>query len=420
MAKHIEMWPIDKLIPFARNPRTHSDPQVDQIAASIVEFGFTNPILVDTNAGILAGHGRLLAARKLQLREVPVIVLDHLSEAQKRAYILADNALALNAGWDETLLRAELAALQQENFDVNLIGFADDELARLLAEQGAPATDEDEIPEIPQTPVSTAGDIWILDEQHRVMCGDASNAADVERLMIGEKAHMTFTDPPYGTDLTSTQSIPSRQRADGAIIANDDLDLNALTVFLRSAFSNILRATRLGAGWYVTAPHGPMGLAFSIALSDLKVWRHSLVWVKDLLVMGRMDYHYRHEVIYYGWSPGGTHHAAPTRDQDTVWEIPRPKRSAEHPSMKPVALIERALSNSTDIGNTVIDLFGGAGSTLIACQKMGRSARLMELMPQYCDVICRRYEAFTGQNAILRSDGRTFDAVAVERRKEAA
>src|SRR6266851_7787770 len=203
MAKRIEIWPIDKLIPFARNPRTHSDSQVAQIAASIAEFGFLNPILVDTNAGIIAGHGRLLAARKLQLQEVTVIVLDHLTEAQKRAYILADNQLALNAGWDEPLLAAELAALQQEDFDVSVLGFEDEELARLLAAQDAAEgmTDEDAIPELPETPISLLGDLWILGS-HKLLVGDATNQADVARLMVGDSADLVFTDPPYNVEYT--------------------------------------------------------------------------------------------------------------------------------------------------------------------------------------------------------------------------
>jgi DNA modification methylase len=421
MAQRIEHWLLEKLIPWARNPRTHSDAQVAQIAASIAEFGFNSPILVDSKAGIIAGHGRLLAARKLGLNEVPVIVLDHLTEAQKRAYIIADNQLALSAGWDEELLRLELAALQQEDFDLSLIGFEDEELARLLAAQDAVEglTDEDAAPEIPKTPLSRAGDLWHMGD-HRVLCGDATRLADVQLLMAGEQADMIFMDPPYGCDLAATQNIPSRYRTDAAVISNDDLDVAALTAFLRAAFSNALSVTREGAVWYVTAPHGPIGLAFSQTLSDLGVWRHSLVWVKDSLVMGRMDYHYRHEPIYYGWSPGGSHHIVPTRDQDTVWEIPRPKRSTEHPTMKPVALIERALANSSDAGDLCLDPFCGSGSTLIACHKISRIARMMELEPRYIDVAVTRWQEFSGQEAVLHGDGRTFAEIAAERRKESA
>jgi DNA modification methylase len=369
MVQSIELWLIEKLIPWARNPRTHSEGQIAQIAASIAEFGFNNPILVDTKAGIIAGHGRLLAARKLGLKEVPVIVLDHLTEAQKRAYIIADNQLALNAGWDEDLLRQELVGLQNEDFNLDLIGFDDEDLARLLAEQEAAQglTDEDAVPELPETPTSVLGDLWILGS-HRLMVGDATNALDIDKLCGGTLSDLIFTDPPYGVAIASrvgTVAISSAEaRSSGTKqIQNDDMSVPELTQFLRLAFTNIVAVTRKGACWYVCAPHGPMGLAFSITLNELGVWRNSIVWVKDSLVMSRMDYHYRHEPIYYGWTPGAAHNAVPTRNQDTVWEFARPKRSLEHPTMKPVELIEKAVLNSSNAGDIVYDCFGGAGST---------------------------------------------------------
>jgi DNA modification methylase len=402
----IQHWPIDKLLPYARNARTHSDEQIAQVAASIVAFGWTNPILVGADGTVIAGHARLAAARKLGMTEVPVIVLDHLNETQRRALVLADNKLALNAGWDEEMLRVELESLKQDDFDLDLVGFTEDEIEEILAGPEEPKyglTDADNVPDEQERVVTVTGDVWIMGE-HRLLCGDATKLSDLQRAMAGELADFVFTDPPYGVAVASrvgTRGVSSAEaRSLGtAKIANDELSVPALTEFLRLVFGNILVSTRKGACWYVCAPHGPMGLAFSIALNEIDVWRHSLVWVKDSLVMSRMDYHYRHEPIYYGWSPGAPHNAVPTRDQDTVWEVPRPKRSLEHPTMKPVELVERALQNSTKPRDMVLDTFGGSGTTLIACERTGRKARMIELDPKYCDVIVRRWEAYAGCQA---------------------
>lgn len=418
---------VSLLIPFVGNSRTHSREQITQIAKSIAKFGFVNPILMGPDNVIIAGAGRLLAARQLGMTEVPVIVLDHLTDAQRRALVIADNQLAMNAGWDEAMLRLELTALQEADFDLSLVGFDDEELARLLeaAEEATTGlTDEDDVPDVAEAPVTKPGEIWVLGtgdgSTHRVMAGDATDRAQVDRLMNGEQAGMIFCDPPYSCNLASTQNIPSRRRDDGAFIANDDLDFESFVPFLRKAFGNMLAATRPGAVWYVTAPHGPIGLAFSITLHEIGVWRHSLVWVKDSLVMGRMDYHYRHEPIYHGWTPGAAHHRVPTRDQDTVWEIPRPKASPEHPSMKPVALMEKAILNSSDPHEIVLDAFAGVGGTLIAAAKHHRRAFLMELEARYVDVVCQRYRDHFGSEATLDGDGRTFDKITRERRKETA
>ena len=416
---------VSLLIPFVGNSRTHSPEQVTQIARSIESFGFVNPILVGPDNVIIAGAGRLLAARQLGMKEVPVIVLGHLTEAQRRALVIADNQLALNAGWDEESLRIELQALQEAEFDLSLVGFDDEELARLLAAEEATAglTDEDDVPEVAETPVTLPGEIWLVGPTggggHRVMCGNSTDPAQVARLMNGEQAGMIFCDPPYSCNLASTQNIPSRHRDDGAFIANDDLDFESFVPFLRKAFGNMLAVTRPGAVWYVTAPHGPIGLAFSITLHEIGVWRHSLVWVKDSLVMGRMDYHYRHEPIYFGWTPGAAHHPVPTRDQDTVWEIPRPKASPEHPSMKPVAIMEKAIFNSSDPHEIGLDAFAGVGGTLIAAAKHHRRAFLCELETRYVDLICKRYMDHFGGQVVLDGDGRTFEEIAEERHREA-
>lgn len=417
----VEQWPIDKLIPYARNARTHTEEQIAQVAASIVEFGWTNPILAGRDRVIFAGHARLAAARKLGMTEVPVIILDHLTEAQRRALVLADNRLAMSAGWDEEMLRVELEALKQDEFDLGVVGFTDEEIQAILAGPDEPKyglTDPDAVPEAQKRVVTVAGDLWVLGE-HRLLCGDATLLTDVEKVMAGAMADLVFTDPPYGVAVASrvgTRGLSSAEaRSCGtAKIANDELSVEALTEFLRVVFGNIVAATRKGACWYVTAPHGPMGLAFSVALSEIDVWRHSLVWIKDSLVMSRMDYHYRHEPIYYGWTPGAPHNAVPTRDQDTVWECARPKRSIEHPTMKPVELVERALRNSSRPGDMVLDAFGGSGTTIIACEKAGRHARLIELLPNYCDVAIRRWQEFTGGVARHQESGRAFNDVAAE------
>jgi DNA modification methylase len=423
----VERCPIDRLIPRITNPRTHTDEQVSQIAASMRAFQWTNPILVGPDFDVIAGHARVAAARLNGMTEVPVIVLRHLSEAQRRALVIADNQLSITgASWDEDMLKLELAALQEGNFDLSLVGFDDEELARLLAEEDAAQglTDEDSVPDVPETPVTRPGEIWLLGPTggggHRVMCGNSTDQAQVDRLMNGEHAGMIFCDPPYACHLSSTQNIPSRHRDDGAFIANDDLDFESFVPFLRKAFGNMLAVTRPGAVWYVTAPHGPIGLAFSITLQEIGVWRHSLVWVKDSLVMGRMDYHYRHEPIYFGWTPGAAHHPVPTRDQDTVWEIPRPKASPYHPATKPVALMERAIVNSSDPHEIVLDAFAGVGGTLIAAAKYHRRAFLIELEPRYVDVICQRYRDHFGSEAVLEGDGHSFSEIAQQRRQETA
>ncbi len=418
----IERWPVNRLLPYARNARTHTDKQVAQVAASIVEFGWTNPILAGGDGVMIAGHARLAAARKLGMTEVPVIVLDHLTPTQRRALVLADNRLAMSAGWDEEMLRVELESLKEDAFELDVVGFTNAEIDEILArpeEVNYGLTDQDAVPEEQETAITAAGDVWLLGE-HRLLCGDATVLVDVEKLVGGRLADMVFTDPPYGVAVASrvgTRGVSSAEaRSLGTSkIANDEMSVPALTDFLRLAFGNMLASCRKGACWYIAAPHGPMGLAFSVALGELDVWKHSLVWVKDSLVMGRMDYHYRHEPIYYGWTPGAPHHAVPTRDQDTVWEIPRPKRSLEHPTMKPVELVVRALRNSSNPSDTILDTFGGSGTTIIACEKTGRQARAMELMPKYCDVIVRRWQEYTGEHARHEGSGGTFNELAKSR-----
>jgi DNA modification methylase len=410
MAKHIEMWLIDKLIPWARNPRTHSDAQVAQIAASIAEFGFNNPILVDTNSGIIAGHGRLLAARKLGLKEVPVIVLDHLTEAQKRAYIIADNQLALNAGWNDDLLRVELAALQQEDFDLSLIGFEDEELARLLAAQDAVQglTDEDAVPELPQTPVSTAGDLWVLGN-HKLLVGDATNDDDVARLMAGASADLIFTDPPYNVDYTGYTE-------EKLTIKGDRISAAEFKQFLEAAFRSCKAAVKPGASLYV-CHSSSWQREFQNALehAGFEV-RCQIIWAKNTFAWGFGRYKFQHEPIFYCHVAEQSDTWYGDKSQCTLWQENKPAANRLHPTMKPVELVERALMNSSKTGDIVVDLFGGAGSTLIGCERRGRKARLMELDPKYGDVIVQRWREYTGKEAVLEGDGRSFDEVARERR----
>ncbi|HXP86859.1 MAG TPA: site-specific DNA-methyltransferase [Bryobacteraceae bacterium] len=414
MAKHIELWLIDKLIPWARNPRTHSDAQIAQIAASIAEFGFNNPILVDTKAGIIAGHGRLLAAQKLGLTEVPVIVLDHLSEAQKRAYIIADNQLALNAGWDEDLLRAELAALQEEDFDISVIGFEDEELARLLAAQDAIAglTDEDAVPALPQTPTSVTGDLWNLGN-HKLLVGDATLQPDVERLMAGDAADMLFIDSPYNVDYEGYTDEKLK-------IKGDRMKPEEFERFLRAAFSSCRAAAKPGASLYVChSSSWQREFQNALEVAGFEV-RCQIIWAKNTFAWGFGRYKFQHEPIFYCYVAGQKDLWYGNKSQSTLWEENKPAANRLHPTMKPVELIERALLNSSKAGDLVADLFAGSGSTLIACERRNRRARLMELDPKYADCICQRFQEYTGKPAVLEGDGRTFDEVAQERRREAA
>jgi DNA modification methylase len=409
MVKHIELWLIDKLIPFARNPRTHSDAQIAQIAASIAEFGFNNPILVDTKSGIIAGHGRLLAARKLELKEVPVIVLDHLSETQKRAYIIADNQLALNAGWDNDLLRQELSALQNEDFNLDLIGFEDEELARLLAAQDAAEglTDEDAVPELPQTPVSVTGDLWVLGN-HKLLVGDAIVHADVKRLMAGEAADLIFTDPPYNVDYEGYTE-------DHLKIKGDRMSDADFKLFLESAFRSCRAAVKPGASLYVChSSSWQREFQNGLETAGFEV-RCQIIWAKSSFAWGFARYKFQHEPIFYAHVAGQKDPWYGDKSQSTLWEERKPAANRIHPTAKPVELVERALLNSSKAGDIIADLFAGSGSTLIGCERRNRKALLMEIDPRYADCIVRRYQEYTGKQAVLEADGRTYHDVALER-----
>ena len=392
-ADKIEKWKIDKLIPYARNSRTHSDEQVAQIAASIKEWGWTTPVLVDDTGQIIAGHGRIMAARKLGMTEVPVIVAEGWTDAQKRAYVIADNKLALNAGWDNEMLALEFGELEGLGFDLELTGFTLDEIDALKpVELTEGLTDEDEVPEVPADPVTRLGDVWLLG-RHRLMCGDSTSIDAVDRLMAGQKADMVFTDPPYGVDYKG--------------IKNDDRA--GLEALLRGAFANYLSSSKSGAAIYVFHSDKCADI-FHFVFREFFHFSSMVIWAKNSLTLSRTDYQSQHEPCFYGWMKGGSHTFYGDRKQVSVWRFDK-ERVVGHTTPKPVALIERALANSSKGEDTISDFFGGSGSTLIACEKTGRQARLMELDPKYVDVIIKRWQDYTGKQATLEFTGQTFAEV---------
>ena len=403
------MWPLDRLVPYERNARTHSPEQVAQIVASIQEFGFTNPLLVDGADGILAGHGRLAAAKDMGLADVPVIVLDHLSERQRKAYILADNQLALNAGWDTDLLRGELQDLAELDFDLTLIGFSDEELSDLLPdiEELAPEdADADAVPEPPADPVSKPGDVWLLGK-HRVMCGDSTSLTEVERLMAGAKADMVFTDPPYGVAYEGGHNDKKRQQ-----IQNDALEGEDLTSLFHDALITAVTVTTDQAPFYVWFASGKSVETFA-AFDQLPLKLRAVIqWYKVRSGLGAFMSQYipNCEPCIYAYKAGCSPQWFGPTDEKTVWELQKESRNEFHPTQKPVELPERAITNSSKKGQLVLDLFGGSGSTLIACEKTSRHARLMELDPRYCDVIVNRWQQFTGKTATLEATGEPFPA----------
>ncbi len=395
MAERIEVWPLGQLVPYDKNPRTHSAEQIGQIAASIAEFGFLNPILVDTTAGIIAGHGRLAAAKQLGLAQVPVVVLDHLTELQKRAYVIADNKLAENAGWDENLLRAEIEALAAADFDLPVIGFSDAELAAYLyIEENAGATDEDAVPEIPKEATTKIGDLWQLGN-HRLYCGDSTVLANIEKVLDGALADMVFTDPPYNVDYGN--SFKDEIRGNKRKILNDNLGSD-FAQFLYDVCLNLLTVCK-GALYICTAREvHALQKAFTDAGGKLSTF---IIWAKNHFTLGASDYQRQYEPILYGWKEGVDHYWCGARDQSDIWPVNKPVKNDLHPTMKPVELIERAIRNSSKNRDIILDCFGGSGSTIIAAEKLGRQCRMIEMEPKYCDVIIKRWEDFTGQKAEL-------------------
>ena len=409
----IERWPLDRLVPFARNPRTHTEEQVAQIAASIAEFGFVNPVLVGADGVIVAGHARVIAARKLGMTEAPVIVLDHLTEAQRRALVIADNRLAQNAGWDEEMLRVELEALREDEFNLDLLGFEDAEIEALLAEpqgESAGLTDEDAVPEAQETSVTLPGDVWLLGD-HRLLCGDATQIDAVEKVLAGSLADMTWSDLPYNVNYG--QTMKDKLRKKHRRIANDNLGPE-FEPFLRDACANILTVTK--GAVYICMSSSELHTLYKAFTEAGGHWSTFLIWAKNTFTMGRSDYQRQYEPILYGWKEGADHYWCGARDQGDVWFVKKPHVNDLHPTMKPVELIERAIRNSSKSRDTVLDPFAGSGSTLIACEKTGRKGRLIELDPLYCDVIIRRYHEFCGKQPTLEADGQTLERVSRARK----
>lgn len=382
---------VSELIPYANNSRTHSDEQVAQIAASIKEFGWTNPILIDDKNSIIAGHGRVMAARKLGLDKVPCLEIKNLTPAQVKAYIIADNKLALNAGWDFTLLNIEFEQLEEMGYDLELTGFSLEEIEELKpVELNEGLTDEDEAPPVPVEVKTKPGDIYQLGK-HRLMCGDSCSVTDMEKL-CDQPVDMWLTDPPYNV---------AYEGGTGLTIQNDDMGDEQFRQFLRDAYVTADIVMKPGAVFYIWYADVET-YNFTGAVKDAG-WKMSqiLIWKKSSLIMGRKDYHFIHEPCLYGWKEGAAHLWASDRKQTTIFEFDKPKKNGEHPTMKPVALFEYQMLNNTKGGDIVLDSFGGSGTTLIAAEKNGRVARIMELDPKYCDVIVKRWEDFTGKKAVL-------------------
>jgi DNA modification methylase len=392
----LEYRSVEALIPYARNAKQHSDAQVAQIAASIREFGWGAPILVDAANNVIAGHGRLLAARKLGMTEVPVVPMAHLSDTQRRALILADNKIGENASWENELLGIELAELQEAGVDLGLTGFSAEEWEALIAGEETTKdglTDEDAVPEVSETPISQLGDIWILGE-HKLLCGDATKAEDYKTLLGEELVDMTFTDPPYNVNYSN--AAKDKLRGKNRPILNDNLG-EGFGSFLQSACENILTHTK--GAVYVAMSSSELDTLQSAFRAAGGRWSTFIIWAKNTFTLGRADYQRQYEPILYGWREGADHFWCGARDQGDVWNAKKPTKNDLHPTMKPVELVERAVRNSSKTRDLVLDPFGGSGSTLIACEKAGRRARLIELDQKYVDVIVKRWEAFSGGKA---------------------
>ncbi len=385
------------------NARTLICPaQVGLLVASLREFGFTNPVLIDDHDRVIAGHGRLAAAKAAGLAEVPCVVLAHLSDTQRRAYILADNQLAERAGWDRELLAFELGALRDDAFDLALMGFERSELERLIGAGGLPGlTDDDDAPACPEAPVSVPGDVWLCGP-HRVMCGDALDAGHMVRLMMNGTAALVLTDPPYNVNYAG-KGQPRLK------IVNDAMSSDAFYRFLLASLpENLYAVCEPGAPAYVFhSDRESLNFQRALLAAGFR-FAQCCQWVKPSFVLGRHDYHVRHESVLYSWKPGAPHRWYGDRKQSTVWAFDRPLRSDLHPTMKPVALLAYLLMNSSQAGDTVVDPFGGSGSTLIACGQTGRAARLMEIDPRYCDVIVKRWQDWSGQAVLREADAASF------------
>lgn len=434
MALRVEYIGIDDFIEYERNARTHSPEQIKQLVNSIQEFGFTNPVLIDEQGELIAGHGRIAAARVVGMTSVPAIRLIDFTADQKKALRIADNQLALNAGWDLDLLTSELESLMATGFDIDLMGFDSNFLDELLSdpeeEEDDDFTSDGERPEAGSY-ISEPGDVWLLDD-HRVMCGDSTSVDDIVVLMGGVQADMVWTDPPYNV---------AYEGQDGMTIENDDMGDEEFGKFLLDVFSSAYVVTKEGGPIYI-AHADSEGRNFRTAMIDSGwLFKQCLIWVKNQFVMGRQDHHWQHEPILYGWKPGAAHAWYGDRNKSTVidddvdvselgreelvgliedlrnqmnttiYRESKPTNSSLHPTMRPIRLVQHQIQNSSERGDVVLDIFGGSGTTLMACERSGRVNRSMELDPRYCDEIVKRWQQHTGKQAVLESSGKAFDDI---------
>ena len=397
----MQLVSLDKLVPYVNNARTHSAEQINKLRSSLREFGFINPVIIDRDFGIIAGHGRVLAAREEGITDVPCVFVDHLTEAQKKAYIIADNRMALDAGWDEELLRVEIESLQAEAFDISLTGFGDDEIADLFGKDAGDVKDDDYdlTAALEKAAFVEKGDVWVVG-RHRLVCGDATNPDDVEKLMDGKKANLIVTDPPYGVSFKS---------ASGLTIQNDSMKDEEFYNFLYKSFANMVAHMESGGSAYVFHADTE-GLTFRKAFIDAGFHLAGVcIWSKNSLVLGRSDYHWQHEPVLYGFLKNGKHRWYSDRKQTTIWNFNKPKRNENHPTSKPLDLLAYPIRNSSQENAIVIDTFGGSGSTLMACEQTNRICYTMELDEKYASVILRRYVEDVG-NAdnvyVIRGDVR--------------
>lgn len=395
---------VESLLPYARNSRTHSDAQVAAVAASIREFGFTNPVLVRGDGTIVAGHGRVLAARKLGMAEVPCIDVGHMSDAQMRAYVIADNKLAEQAGWDDELLKIEVGELSEAGFDLGLLGFGQDEIDAMLAAAGtAGNTDPDATPEPPADPVSRLGDVWVLG-RHRIICGDSTSATDVARVLAGVKPHLMVTDPPYGVEYDPTRTSDNQLKA-GKVLNDDRADWREAWALFPGDVAYVWHASMF--------THVVLGSLEACGFEH----RAMIIWSKDRFTLGRGHYHWQHEPAWYVVRKGGTGHWAGDRKQTSVWNIKAREDSGHgHGTQKPVECMRRPIENNSSPGQAVYEPFSGSGTTIIAAEQTGRCCHAVELNPAYVDVAVRRWQDFTGGVGLLEGDGRTFDEIAASGR----
>jgi DNA modification methylase len=411
-ADHIEQWPTERLIPFARNARTHSEAQISQIASSIREWGWTNPVLVTEDGTIIAGHGRVLAARKLRIADVPVMVASDWTDAQKRAYAIADNKLTLNGGWDEELLGLELEELEVLGFDLDLIGFTEGERAALAAQLVEGLTDPDDVPDLPTEPVAQAGDIWLLGP-HRLLCGDSTSTADVERLLAGVKPHLMITDPPYGVNYEPAwrkrAGVNLNARKLGKVANDDRADWREAWALFPGSVAYVWHAGRHTSE-----------VQQSLEASGFEM-RSQIIWAKDRFALSRGHYHWQHEPCWYAVRGTTGTNWSGDRKQSTHWNMnSRDDDGHGHGTQKPVECMRRPIENNSSPGQAIYEPFSGSGTTIIAAEMTGRSCLAVEIDPAYVDVALLRWQAFTGEMARLAKDGRTLAEVAIERRGEAA